>query len=446
MLTEIANWGNYPRVKSEILNFSKTDELESLLKSTDQLTIRGAGLSYGDASLSASILSTNSFNRIISFDHETGVITVESGVTLEQILMFSVPKGWFLYVTPGTKFITVGGAIGGDIHGKNHHVEGSFCNYVMSMNIMLPNGTILTCNRESNEDIFHTICGGVGLGAFIISASIKLRKISTSFIKQTNIIVNNLDQMIQLLIENLTTTYVVAWIDCLTNLKSIGKGVLMLGEHAEPNEVNTKNLLEIHKQPNFNVPIFPPINILNSYTIKVFNLLYFHKHKLFPKRFITHYDSFFYPLDKIKNWNRLYGKNGFLQYQFVIPTDSMKTGLSEILKRILRSRQASFLTVLKILGKSENVMSFPMPGATLALDFPVNKKVLQLLDSLDTIIHDLGGRVYLVKDARMKPNFFHKSYPNINKFQEILNTLDPNHKFSSHLAERLKIRRPNEPK
>lgn len=440
MLTELANWGNYPKLKGEVLYFKNTEELLSIVKSSEKLAVRGAGLSYGDASLYKKVVSTEFFNKILAFDKENGTITIESGVTLDQLLRHTVPQGWFLYVTPGTKFITVGGAIGGDIHGKNHHLEGSFCNYVISMDVMLCDGTIISCNRESNAHIFHAACGGIGLGGIVIRATIKLKRISTSFIKQENIIVHNLDHMMQLLEEKKSSTYVVAWIDCLTNPKKIGKGVLMLGEHAELHETDSGNPLKIHRDPIFNIPFSLPFNILNRYLVKVFNLLYFNKHKLSKKKFITHYDSFFYPLDSIKNWNRLYGKDGFLQYQFVLPTETSMRGLREILKRIVQSQQASLLAVLKTLGESENLISFPMPGATLALDFPVNDRVLTLLNELDKIINDLGGRVYLVKDARMESEFFHHSYPNLDKFKQIINQIDPDNKFTSSLARRLQIK------
>lgn len=440
MLTEIANWGNYPKLKGEVLYFKNTEELLPIVKNSDKIAVRGAGLSYGDASLYSKMVSTEFFNKILAFDKKNGTITIESGITLDLLLRHTVPHGWFLYVTPGTKFITVGGAVGGDIHGKNHHLEGSFCDYVISMDVMLYDGTIVSCNRELNAHIFHAACGGVGLGGIVIRATIKLKRIATSFIKQENIIVNSLDHMMQLLEEKKSSTYVVAWIDCLTDPKNIGKGVLMLGEHAELHEINSGNPLKIHRSPIFNIPFLLPFNILNKYSVKLFNLLYFNKHKLFKKKFITHYDSFFYPLDSIKNWNRLYGKDGFLQYQFVLPAETSMYGLREILKRIIQSQQASLLAVLKTLGKSENLISFPMPGATLALDFPVNEKVLTLLNELDKIINELGGRVYLVKDARMKSEFFHHSYPNLYKFKQIINQIDPNNKFTSLLAKRLQIK------
>jgi decaprenylphospho-beta-D-ribofuranose 2-oxidase len=435
----ISNWGNYPKVRATLTDFYETEPIAEFVRREKSVTIRGAGLSYGDASLSENLLSTTGFNRILHFDEKSGLITTEAGLTLDNLLKITVPKGWFLYVTPGTKFITVGGAIGGDVHGKNHHKEGAFCDYVTQLTILLADGSIKSCNRETEKDLFNIICGGVGLGALILNATFKLKRITTAYIRQQNIVINNLDQMLEKLQEFETATYSVSWIDCVARGNKMGRGILMLGEHLD--EVNTRqpSRLDFHPEPKLNLPFNMPTWLLNKLTVGTFNSLFFAKNSVSRLSFDTHYNTFFYPLDFAKNWNRLYGKAGFIQYQFVLPYEHSKTGLRKILKLISESGNASFLAVLKTLGQGNNMLSFPMPGFTLALDFPVNKKVFELCETLDQLVIDHGGRIYLVKDARMRPEIYWKGYPNADNFKSFINQIDPQHKFTSLLAQRLKM-------
>lgn len=438
-MSKIANWGNYPAIEAKISEFSDEREIESLINSIPELTIRGSGLSYGDASLASHILSSKKYNRIVRFNSELGSITVESGATLDEILKVIVPKGWFLPVTPGTKFITVGGAVAGDVHGKNHHGEGSFCQYVTHMNVMLADGSIKLCNPETNSDLFKTVCGGLGLSAIILQVTFRLKKIKTAYIRQKNIIANSLDEILERLQSFNSATYSVSWIDCLATGKRLGRGIIMLGEHATEEEVKHRNLLKTHTQPIVSVPFFFPSFILNSTTVSAFNFLFFNKHKIGAQDSIAHYDPYFYPLDFVRNWNKLYGKRGFLQYQFVIPFEHAANGLRIILEAISKSGMGSFLTVLKALGKGENTISFPLPGFTLALDFPVSNAIFPFLDKLDKIVVDLGGRIYLVKDARMASDIYWKGYPNASLFKEHVMRFDPSHKFASSLSQRLKM-------
>src|ERR1041385_3748714 len=402
-LTTISNWGNYPRVEAEVDNFNSNVKLEN-----PPMIARGTGLSYGDASLSPHIISTLSFNKIISFDAATGIIVTEAGATLDEVLRKVVPQGWFLPVTPGTKYITVGGAVAGDIHGKNHHSEGSFCNYVKRLDIMMADGSVVSCGPNERTDLFKTVCGGLGLSGIILRVEFSLKKIETSYIRQTNVIIHNLDEMLERLKEFNTTTYSVAWVDCLARGKSLGRGVLMLGEHAKLNEIKKSEPLKVHKDPLIKVPMYAPGFILNRLSIGAFNFAFFNKHKLTSKYLTVHYDPYFYPLDFMRNWNKMYGRRGFLQYQFVIPFENGANGLRGIIDAIAKEGASSFLTVLKALGPSDNLISFPMPGLTLALDFPVSKSIFPFLDKLDKTVIDLGGRIYLVKDARMAPDVYWK--------------------------------------
>lgn len=436
---KIANWGNYPVVDAQVAEFGKREEIIKNLRTLPSCVIRGAGLSYGDASLAGNILSTMKFNKILQFDAQAGIITVEAGATLDEILKVIVPKGWFLPVTPGTKFITAAGAVAGDVHGKNHHSEGAFCRYVTKLDLLMADGTEIACTSASTPELFKTVCAGLGHGACILTVQFKLKPIKTAFIRQRNVIVENLDDMMAKLQDFGSTTYSVSWIDCLARGNSLGRGVLMLGEHATTDEVKDRDLLRVHSNPKVTAPFFFPSFLLNSLTVQSFNFLFYNKYKLATKDFIVHYDPYFYPLDFVRNWNKLYGRRGFLQYQFVIPFDNSAKGLRIILDKISKSGLASFLAVLKGMGPGENILSFPMPGFTLALDFPVSDKIFPLLNELDKIVVDLGGRIYLVKDARMSSDTYWKGYPNASEFKRLVTAFDPDHKFSSLLSKRLNM-------
>jgi decaprenylphospho-beta-D-ribofuranose 2-oxidase len=433
-ISTISNWGNYPRVEAEV------DDLVSEVKVGKQPVIaRGTGLSYGDASLAPHIISTLGFNKIISFDTSAGVIVTEAGATLDEVLRKIVPQGWFLPVTPGTKFITVGGAVAGDVHGKNHHSEGSFCNYVRRLDMMMADGSVVSCGPNQRTDLFRTVCGGLGLSGIILRVEFTLKKIETSYIKQKNVIIGNLDEMLDRLQEFNSTTYTVAWVDALARGKNLGRGVLMLGEHAKLGEIKNSEPLKVHKDPLIKVPIYAPGFVLNRLSMSAFNFAIYNKYKVGAKEVTAHYDPYFYPLDFMRNWNKIYGRRGFLQYQFVIPFENGANGLRGIIDAIAKEGASSFLTVLKALGPSDNLISFPMPGLTLALDFPVSKSIFPFLDKLDKTVIDLGGRIYLVKDARMASEVYWKGYPQASAFKDMVKKFDPEGKFASFLSQRLKM-------
>ena len=439
---EIYNWTGYPRIQANLYSFSKISELQEILSQVPMLIARGAGLSYGDASLSDEIISTVKFNKLLSFDKSAGIIRCESGATLDELLQVIVPAGWFLPVTPGTKFITVGGAVAADVHGKNHHKEGSFTQYVTSITLIGPDGNIALCNAQTNPELFHVTCGGMGLTGLILEVEFQLKKIETSMIHQKNIIVRNLDEMLNRLEENHQSTYSVAWLDCLSRGQTMGRGVVMLGEHARLEQLSSKqkkHSLRLHKKSSFRIPFMMPSALLNSITSGWFNSLYFHSRKIRTKDFLSHYDTFFYPLDFIQQWNRLYGKAGFLQYQFVVPLDRGKQAMHMILKKISDSNLASFLGVLKIMSDTEHTLSFGMLGYTLALDFPLAPKLFPLLEELDRLVADHGGKVYLAKDARMKQPLFDVFYPRAAEVRTHLNKFTGVSKFQSHLSQRLSI-------
>ena len=358
---------------------------------------------------------------------------------LDQVLEVIIPAGWFLPVTPGTKFITVGGAVASDVHGKNHHIEGSFSNHILEMEIVLASGENLTCSPGFNQDLFGATCGGMGLTGIISRVKFRLKKIETSFIRQKQIKARNLQELIRLFDEYKEYNYSVAWIDCLKKGPHFGRSILMLGEHAglkDLKEKHKKYPLQMHRKKQINFPFNLPSWVLNAFTVKTFNFLFYSKNFKKEINNVIGYEPFFYPLDAILHWNRGYGKKGFIQYQFVLPLEAEK-GLIEILHRISDKGLGSFLAVLKVLGKQESIISFPKEGYTLALDFPVRAGLLEFLDELDQIVLQYGGRLYLSKDARMKPEILRSGYPDLNKFKDIVRKYNPDGKIHSIQSDRL---------
>ena len=441
MKKHIANWGNYPIVETDEKSFSLAEQLTDTLLQSDGIIARGNGRCYGDASLEKNTISTLKFDKILSFDTEKGIFECQSGITLDKVLEVIVPKGWFLPVTPGTKLITVGGAVASDVHGKNHHVDGSFSAHVLAMDILLADGNTLTCSTTLNSDLFWATCGGMGLTGIITKVTFDLKKIETSYIKQKQVKAKNLEEVIQFFEDYKDYTYSVAWIDCLKKGNAFGRSILILGEHAtlaDLDEKKKKDPLALPKNKQITFPFNLPSFVLNQFTVKAFNFLYYGKNFKREINNVVSYEPFFYPLDAILHWNRGYGKKGFVQYQFVLPLDS-KQGLVEILKKISDEGLGSFLAVLKVFGKQDDLISFPKEGYTLALDFPVRKGLFEFLDELDEIVLKYGGRIYLSKDARMNPDIFWRSYDNANKFLDIVKKYNPKFKINSIQARRLKI-------
>ncbi|MBS1949084.1 MAG: FAD-binding oxidoreductase [Bacteroidetes bacterium] len=439
MKKQIANWGNYPAMESDEKTFVFDDQLHKIINETSGFIPRGNGRCYGDASLSENTISTLKYDKVLSFDIENGVFECQSGLTLDQVLEVIVPKGWFLPVTPGTKFITVGGAIGSDVHGKNHHVDGSFSNHIVDMDVVLANGDMITCSPTQHADLFEATCGGMGLTGMVTRARFRLKKIESSYIAQKQIKAKNLEEVIRLFDEYKHYTYSVAWIDCLKKGKHFGRSILILGEHAKREALNNKQkkeALQLPKKKQITFPFNLPSWVLNSVTVKAFNLLYYSKNTKKELNNIVSYEPFFYPLDAILHWNRGYGKKGFVQYQFVLPLEA-KQGLIEILRRISDKGLGSFLAVLKVFGRQDSIISFPKEGFTLALDFPVRSGLFEFLDELDKVVLEYGGRLYMSKDARMKPEVMVAGYPELDKFKSIVKKYNPIGKIRSIQSDRL---------
>jgi FAD/FMN-containing dehydrogenase len=443
-MRRISDWGNYPVIDAEVCGFDSVEQLGRKLERPGEVIAFGNGRSYGDASLQENILLTRRFNKFLSFDEASGTLTCQSGVLLSEILDVFVPRGWFLPVTPGTKLITIGGAIAADVHGKNHHVDGSLGQHILSMDVMRNDGSIISCSPEDNEEFFRITVGGMGLTGVILAASFKLRKIETAYIREETVRAANLNAIMECFEASHEWTYSVAWIDCLAKGDSMGRSIMMRGEHVKPGEL--VNLSHKHaplapkRGLKLGVPFTFPNFALNKLTMQAFNFLYYNKCRPGTHKSIIDYNSFFYPLDAIDNWNRIYGKRGFTQYQFVIPKDAGREGMQKILKRITESGLGSFLAVLKLFGEQESFISFPMAGYTLALDFPISSKAMDLFRELDAMVADYGGRLYLAKDSRMDAAMFEKTYPNANAFRQAVATLNEGEtRFSSLQSRRVGI-------
>ena len=427
----IRSWGNYPIVKSNSVLINKmTDIQKSILK--DNIIPFGNGRSYGDSALSKNIILLKKYKSIISFDKKRGIIEAHSGALLSDIINLAVPKGWFPKTVPGTKLITIGGAIASDIHGKNHHSFGTFSESLISFNLLLPNGKIINCSKKINSDLYKATCGGMGLTGIILDAKFNLKKINSIYINQKTIISKNLKETFESFEKYSNYPYSVAWIDCLSGGKNLGRSLLMVGDFCNDGNLKMKN------KPKINIPFYFPSFALNKLTVKIFNFLFFYKAFLGNKNKKVSLENFFFPLDSIRNWNRIYGKKGFTQYQFILPKSSSFEGLSEILKEITKSGKGSFLAVLKLYGsKNENYLSFPLEGYSLALDFKIEPGIFELLDKLDKIVVKHKGRIYLSKDVRVKKEVFEQGYPDLDKFREIRKNYSMDKKFKSLQSERL---------
>jgi decaprenylphospho-beta-D-ribofuranose 2-oxidase len=363
-------------------------------------------------------------------------------VSFADILQYLLPRGFFPPVTPGTKFITVGGAIASDVHGKNHHRDGTFSNFVLDFELLLPSGQTLSCSRTANSEIFWATVGGMGLTGIVLSARVQLRRVETAHMLVDYQKAGNINEALDLFADSDEDyQYSVAWIDSLATGKSLGRSVVMRGNHATaaqlPGRMQKDRTVSI--APRWNIPCPLPNGLLNRWSIKAFNHAYYLLHKSENNQLLG-INEFFYPLDVMRNWNLMYGSKGFTQYQIVLPIESGREGLISIIERLAKSRQGSFLGVLKRFGNANaGLLSFPLNGYTLALDIPVRRDLPKLLDELDRIVLSCGGRVYLAKDALLTPQMFGAMYPRLGEFRAIKKKLDPWGHLSSSLARRLEI-------
>src|ERR1700734_2988665 len=425
------SWGRYPRLSAEVRPLFWKEDFSPARISSEKMLAVGMGRSYGDVCLlqNGTLLRTPNLDRLISFDQQTGLLRCEAGVTLAQILDFAVPRGWFLPVSPGTKYVTVGGAIANDIHGKNHHVAGTFGLHTPCFELIRSDGTQVVCSATENPEWYAATIGGMGLTGLISWAVVQMRPIASRRIRYHSTQFVGLEEFVALSSES-TQEYSVAWIDCVAQGRNFARGIFIQGEHDE----NPGTLTPLAKA-KFSLPFDLPAFALNRSSVGAFNALYYHKQIKKQRSGLTDYEPFFYPLDRILQWNRLYGRHGLLQFQCVLPWESDTLGMVELMKAITASGLGSFLAVIKVFGDavSPGIMSFPVPGVTLALDFPIRREVsFALLDRLADITAEFGGRMYPAKDACMSAAHFQRFYP---QWQQFSAYMDP--AFSSSFWQRV---------
>jgi FAD/FMN-containing dehydrogenase len=434
MDTHALSWGRFPRARQCVLHINdRKDPLPAIPQGQTGLP-RGNGRSYGDSCLNDGglLLDTLALDRFIDFDPRTGILTCEAGTQFADILDIVVPQGWFLPVTPGTKFVTVGGAIANDVHGKNHHRAGTFGRHVRSFELLRSDGSRLLCSPGQHEEWFNATIGGLGLTGMITHAQIQLRRISGPWLETETYRFRNLAEFFALSeASGEGHEYTVAWIDCAASGAALGRGLFTRANHAPAFPEDRPSA----PRRRLSVPLTPPFSLVNPMSLRLFNTLYFHRQRRAVVRAIHHYEPYFYPLDGIGKWNRAYGPRGLLQYQCVLPPESSAEGMTTLARMIAASGTGSFLAVLKQFGglRSPGMLSFPREGTTLALDFPNDgKRTFELLDRLDDVVADLGGAVYPAKDARMPGRRFREYFPAWEAFSSFI---DPN--FSSSFWRRV---------
>jgi FAD/FMN-containing dehydrogenase len=432
---ELAGWGRYPRIETVALEASDADAVAAAVRTHESLIARGNGRAYGDAAVNPrATLSMLPNRRILAFDRVGGRLTCEGGALLSDVIDTILPLGWFVPVTPGTRFVTIGGMVAADVHGKNHHVAGSFGDHVESIEMVLADGRLVRCGPDEWPNLFAATRGGMGLTGVIVSVTFRLIRVETAWIRQRTLRARDLGEAMALFEASAGSTYSVAWIDCLARGGGLGRSLLYLGEHARPDEIGGRAALAPLPAPRLRVPFDLPGWALNRWSVGAFNALYYRRG--LPGEALVPLGPYFHPLDAILEWNCIYGRSGFVQYQCVLPLAASASGLRLILGRIAAAGNASFLAVLKLFGRQDGLLSFPMEGFTLTLDFRATAATFALLRELDTIVTDHGGRLYLAKDACAGPEML-RGYPRLEEFRAIRREVDPEGRFASAQSIRL---------
>lgn len=427
----VSSWGRLTAQPHHVVALTDPGRIKAALSAGPFPGLaRGMGRSYGDVCLNpdGTLWSTTALDHLIAFDAGTGRLVCEAGVLLRDIQRLAIPRGWSLPVTPGTQMVTVGGAIANDVHGKNHHRCGTFGDHVRNITLIRTDGEIIHCGPAANPEWFAATVGGLGLTGVIAQAEIQLRPVAGPWLDTETIPFQDLDQFFQLSAESEADwEYTVSWIDCVAERS--GRGLFMRG-------IGTASTQRPPREGrSLTIPIVPPVSLVNRLTLRPFNNAYYHLKSRPPHRTTAHYEAFFYPLDNLHEWNRMYGPKGFFQYQSVVPPESGRDAVQAMLKDIARSGEGSFLAVLKTFGDrtAAGMLSFPQSGVTLALDFPNNgARTAGLFERLDAIVREARGRIYPAKDARMPRDLFEAGYPRLGEF---LTYRDPG--ISSALSRRL---------
>lgn len=441
----LTGWGRTAPTVAKVVPATTDEELSELVRTAGARGVlaRGLGRSYGDAAQNAGglVLDVTGRDDVLEVDESTGVFTVEAGVSLDSLMRSFIPKGWFVPVTPGTRAVTVGGAIGSDIHGKNHHVKGTFGQHVRSLDLLTGTGEIRTLTPE--DELFWATVGGMGLTGVVLRARVAMTPIETAFCSVDTRRCANLDALLEEMADDANYEYSVAWVDCLARGDHLGRSVLTRGRFAHRVELPEKkqdHALDFNPRVPLTAPRGIPGGLLNRFSVAAFNEAWFRKAPAHRDKELQSVTTFFHPLDAVADWNRIYGPGGLLQYQVVVP-DGAEDSIRACIDAFSHAGAASFLAVLKRFGpQNPGHLSFPMGGWTLALDVPAAMSGLgDLLDRLDALVLGVGGRGYLAKDSRMSPDTLRAMYPRLPEWQELRHSVDPDGVFQSDLARRLTL-------
>lgn len=428
----LPSWGNFPSVVSEVITMRSLQTAQRSLQDKPPIICYGNGRSYGDSALGTTQLNMREHNKFIAFDPKSGLLETQSGALIADLLDTFAPRMWILPVVPGTKLITIGGAIAADVHGKNHHLKGCFSEAVVSLKLLLPNQKILNCSSSENTELFRATCGGQGLTGVIISAEIQLEKITSHKLDVTTLKAGNLEEAFSHFEQNPDSPYSVAWIDCCAQGPALGRSLVSLAKFSDRHDS------QYTPRKRVNIPFFFPKLLLNRWTVQAFNAIYYRRFSKQKSESQADIDSFFFPLDMLRNWNRIYGKSGFVQYQFILPLASSHLGMTEVLETIAKSKRASFLAVLKLHGiANKNFLSFPLKGYSLALDFKITAGLFEFLDELDQLVLKHQGRIYLAKDARVPKSVFDVGYTKAEEFRELRRRIGASESIQSRQSQRL---------
>ncbi len=424
-MKKLAGWGQFPKIETKEVIPNSEEELLTIIKKNESFIARGNGRSYGDSSINATLtINMTRMNKFLDWDQENGELIAESGVLIADIIEHFLPKGWFPYVTPGTKYVTLGGAIACNVHGKNHHSEGAFGDYVNWIELVNDSNEVIRCSKDQNSDLFFWSIGGMGLTGIILRCSIKLKQVQTGWIMQKIQVNNNLEETMKSFLDFQDETYSVAWLDCMAKGKSFGRSILISGEHAKKDQLKLGEVIYPKRKRNkFSLFFDMPSFVLNNFSVSTFNKFYFFINKK-RRSSLINWDEYFYPLDWIKNWNKMYGKRGFFQLQCVLPNEVSSTGYKEIIQLIQQNSSGSFLAVIKKFGEGNGSLSFPREGFTLALDFKASSKNLKAAKQITELVIRLKGTIYLAKDALLNSEEFRllTSQNLIDSFKEFKNT------------------------
>ena len=431
----INGWGRYGNYKTKLYKPKTVSLVKKKLKKslTESFICRGLGRSYGDSSINNRIIDLSNIKKKFKISKKKKEITCTSNFSIKELLPILLEENFFLKVTSGTQYVTIGGAIASDIHGKNHHKDGSFCDHVNEIEVLLANGKIIKCSKTKNKNLFFSTCGGMGLTGIILSAKIQLLKIPSNFIKETAIKSNSLKETLNYFKKYNHKKYIVSWIDTSAKNKNLGRGIIYIGEHTQQ-----KHKYFLKQRPfklNFNFPNF----FLNNFFLKLLSKVFFTKCERY-KQHIVEIKKYFYPLDNIEEWNKVYGKKGFVQIQILVSNKNLIKNLTKIILFFQQKKQVSFVSTLKKMGKrNKNLLSFPGEGYTITFDIKNNTNLKKFYYELEGVLLKMNAKIYLTKDTLMTKEYFQKTYPDKNKFIKHKKFYDPNFKFSSYQSKRLGI-------